>query len=1606
MSILSAMSDSGLRVDQPETTRVVIWSGASLDICGPLDLTQIVEALNALGITSLDALNGSLLGKLGPARAVLEEMLCAYDFGAIVCGTLPVCAYALESLNRIPISALCLSTRPQNCLSDAGFTNVGQLPLRRVEALLSLSNMGRKSLMEIYRKINAVVTGTVEQTQSGIVLFPLGALIRIGEWEPLERTVSDFFGRRECLIGEIARLKAPELRSTLRLSEEQWFGLQCQLLVLGLEVGSPLPSWFRTHSSELRAAFAPELQRLLGKLPKYDLPVETREDPGIEQPSPAEPQQNDQLKTNEPHCLEDEFLTYLKPGVSATKQQMIAKLLGWDGGDGSTLEDVGASVGLTRERIRQIVFSSFKKADAIDTRLLQRAISEISRSVPMSLKDSAALLHRVGITKGKLTARQIQKTAGYFGLDPTWFIEKYRNEQLVLDEASRAVIRECQSEAFRRISHFGVTSVRHVSKKLGRDGNEVRLYCSVIDGMAWLDEDRCWFWAPSARNAIAGRLAKILGVIVRVRIETAHEAVLRDHRMVHTELPLPVFRAVCGHFGWCRIDGDEIVRVGNLPEVEQDTSETKLVSILRAHGPVLERSFLYRLATQAGISESSFNTLLSFSTLIVRLGESLYGVIGSTLDDVRKIESEHDLPAAKHESLVEESNGINLLDGCNPLSPAFARQVLARVALRCRPLRAGGKLWSLAELRLSTTDRKTLAMWAGGGSADIRAIQVSGPTDALWIDGREALAFTFLLACTHLAWNHAVEGDMWNAVETAFHPPMRRRLFHAPGVPRAFIRNETERVCSRLGIRHLFGREGEQSWLRTVFLQFGLTRTGWSRLPIWLRPGSVLPVTIRELLESPAMKSESFGEFWRTLQRFRQGYESIETATKALSDSPWLPPGEAAAILRAAKESAAQASDEDETDEAPLTTPLFGKPLLFWDGSEPQFRVPVNGQASLLTEKRYLLVLPGERKLPLVRTNDGYAFDAGECSFPCSTDISRFSVDVRRGGSTCLTAPLEIDLLPSEDFAFFDLRSGSQIESHDRIAGRACTLLCRDVVALSDRPLEFKRVFGGHWIIYPFRSGVSVSLRLSIEDTVLWDAAHSDTQSRSSNRARAKVTSVGGRWGESALFRVQVPEGIPEFLLLNGERIPVERQQDRAGDARVVLSPLADYRRASVRVEAKCGERLRWYPADLEVGTIEGVAIETASGWTVPNGVLDLGIEDLSAASLLAKPPFRLRGEEVALEDWAWLEGEHLCGRPRNEAIKLGPYAYGIGEPLELSVGPYNRRYNWAPVARALVQSGVLACATRDGGSCTLTLRSDLELGPDHELWIWRSDAGSPERIPRQRWSQSEDQCDVKLADDASPLAFAISYEGVWIGASTLSDEWGRLLRNRTGMPDWSTTAKWLKWWRVPLLHPDLIEYAKLGVQRDRLGTFLAWISMEPPCLSTSTEEDFEAAWRYVVRKLFWRWNPNPEQSKAILRELSLLSGEGALDMEQGWSGFDRLTLISPVLAVRIAARGSSVLYPDPVERGVILRSLLSSMLDKPKETFAGLSQAKEAAARSMNVDVAFVANGILRDALEFWSGKDVDDRNLRIAVTNSLAVPKFLSAELLQRALNGEIHA
>ena len=84
---------------------------------------------------------------------------------------------------------------------------------------------------------------------------------------------------------------------------------------------------------------------------------------------------------------------------------------------------------------------------------------------------------------------------------------------------------------------------------------------------------------------------------------------------------------------------------------------------------------------------------------------------------------------------------------------------------------------------------------------------------------------------------------MWPQVYASLGPVLRALLFVKSGLPRPRVRHAMERACRRFRLRHVFGSEGAQAWLRTVYLQFGITDAGWKRLPWWLS-GHGFPIAV------------------------------------------------------------------------------------------------------------------------------------------------------------------------------------------------------------------------------------------------------------------------------------------------------------------------------------------------------------------------------------------------------------------------------------------------------------------------------------------------------------------------------------------------------------------------------------------------------------------------------------------------------------------------------------------------------------------------------------------------------------------------------------------
>ena len=640
---------------------------------------------------------------------------------------------------------------------------------------------------------------------------------------------------------------------------------------------------------------------------------------------------------------------------------------------------------------------------------------------------------------------------------------------------------------------------------------------------------------------------------------------------------------------------------------------------------------------------------------------------------------------------------LGVFDRCDPESADFHEQALSSIVTLSSRLRASGT-WSLMELGMTSADFDKLRRWGKTSVFDIRDITNRRlRCGDLSMTGIEAIALTFLACCCEIGRNAGTEGELWPVVAQEIGHSLHKQIFASYAYPKPRVRDATESICSKLNIRHVFGREGEQSWLRSVFLQFGITRNGWKRLPWWLAGGVTPPPVVMEVLLQPGsgLHARSFSEFWQTLQKFRWQQLSPEQARKALARSPWVIPSEIEDLLNAAKSrpEVIRSEHDPDSDLIQARDRLIESPLLTWR-DEPRFELPINTRCQWLAESRYVLVLDSVRRIPLTRNREEYTLDLPGGKLEVDLREAIVTVDLQRCQASCLSEPLAIRLAPEEyDFAFYGPNGGMLRYREERFdSNRGYLLLSRRECTVTVEPDEshVRRVFQGEWIIRAYLHGLPDGLEIQKEGHVIW-AVPQQSPRTAIALEKPKVVCVGGRWGDFADFILHsFDEGDPTHLLVNGSRVPFERTSLGKARAALVLSPNVDYNRAPVSIECESNGRLRRTAARLQIGPITGIAVETEEGWKVFKERVDMDVEYLRTHRILTHVPSHYDGDRLEVGDWAWMEGDHFCGRPRNTASTIGGALHALGESLRLAAGPYNRPFGGHRLARGVIHSGVL----------------------------------------------------------------------------------------------------------------------------------------------------------------------------------------------------------------------------------------------------------------------------------------------------------------------------
>lgn len=935
----------------------------------------------------------------------------------------------------------------------------------------------------------------------------------------------------------------------------------------------------------------------------------------------------------------------------------------------------------------------------------------------------------------------------------------------------------------------------------------------------------------------------------------------------------------------------------------------------------------------------------------------------------------------------------------------MAQWMLSRA--RERGLLSASSPWSVIELGWQASDLETLRRWGQVGQIDSprELTQRRDVVDGTTLTGRDALALVFLAYAMDVGRREAHEGELWPFVRKSLSYGLQERLFTESGMLRAWIRDALEVACPNRGVRHVFGQDGIQAWIRTVFLQFGVSEAGWERLPWWLS-GHQRTVTIDDLLapEGP-LHSRSFTDLWKVLQHGRFGPRNEARLRRELQDleSPWLSATDVGRIAASAQARPEVVRIDGEQAEAPESevsvSGLLSEPRLRWDAGEtPRFEVALAADASArLKVGEHVLVLHGHGRLPLVRDAEGGSRIA---SGPVLLEPRQAAIafELVRDGEAVFQGIFPL-CDTDEELLLFDLSSGRRLDAWGPVPPeRSVALLTRSDLTVTPEPPRWFSVFGGGWKLWRFDRGLPAGTTITLGSETLWTPLHRDS-SAPTPRGRASIIGVG-RWGETVKVRLEMESGFEPVALRLGAHAYDVNVADGKHVATVVLDPSIQPT-VRARVVAISRGRRTVVPVQLELGRTWGAARQCPGGrWEPlrPDDVLDPA--DLGWNRLLVSSPpmWGVPHDELAI-----LEGGVFQARPRSAERRLGASLHGLGAPLILCRGPYNRVEQPISLAAAVVRTGLLAGVRCDAGDLHLRLGDPVDATEEHSVWLWDPGQEAPKPVPASRVRCGGEEWRV-FGVSWTPLACAVAYRGVWLGACFVDPYAGpaEMAALAQATENWRSLALWLRWWRAPVLREPLATAAEGRALQEPVPTLSAWLGSAaglPQGLSLPLED---ASWPTVVQHFFWGWQPSPLQAASLIGGLGLLSGDPVTDLREGWKAFDDLLSVHPVLLALIARDGVRTLCPQasPDEARGLLRNLRDRIAGLDDHTSddewrSARTRLLQSAAKSMQVDTGFIDPGLLREARELASGGRPRHDNLRVALVVG-PLRRFIAAVLI----------
>jgi hypothetical protein len=320
------------------------------------------------------------------------------------------------------------------------------------------------------------------------------------------------------------------------------------------------------------------------------------------------------------------------------KARIAARYHGFDGRGGGTLQSVGNEIGVTRERVRQIVTAASQWLGTVRpaSPMLDRTIEFVAARMPAAAAEIEAELQFQRLTSRLFRLEGVIKAAELLGKRLPFSITEVKGERLVHARDTPSV-ETIVRIARRVIARWGMATLSDVVAEVRKvesgvcDRKLVEQALACLEGFHWLEQSADWFWlSDNPNNPVLNRMRKILSVANPIDISELWAGIGRDYRMKRFSPPKRVLLEFCRQAPGLRVN-DETVNAE--PGVSSDDilSETErdIVHMLCEHGGTMTASELTSICLGMGVNQRTFYRNLVSSPIISRYAGGQYGLIGS-----------------------------------------------------------------------------------------------------------------------------------------------------------------------------------------------------------------------------------------------------------------------------------------------------------------------------------------------------------------------------------------------------------------------------------------------------------------------------------------------------------------------------------------------------------------------------------------------------------------------------------------------------------------------------------------------------------------------------------------------------------------------------------------------------------------------------------------------------------------------------------------------------------------------------------------------------------------------------------------------------------------